>query len=214
MDRTLRLVVVGLAVAWLVSFTGVLPAEESGPVAETEPAVAGDDPCPWVPRSGRWKLQAGQMSVGGLWTPLGGGTATMQVRVESCGESIIVTGPPEIGTVVFRPTDRKPPQLPQEYELQYLMFAVAGTELTGEEQEILDAGVRVWLKKGEESDLQEPPEKLKLFEFNLYRGVLSTGTVAWYLDYVTQYQMYSVTLLEGVNAPAHQQFHRWTYLGD
>ncbi len=186
------------------------------------------DPCPWVPRNGKWKLTAGKMSVGGIWTPLGGGAMTVTVTVHDCGDKIQMDST-DVGTVVFRlqeggfrlAADKIPIQLkgPRQWYkstvdgLRYELSPEVGA-IVWDTPEAQMAEAAVSQDGYKQDELQKPPETLNLFETNVYKADFRPG-VAWYLDYINQFEMYSVTTTQGatVTAPVHQQFHHWTYSG-
>ena len=88
---------------------------EPPPILIEEPPPPGAEPpqsltCQDGPLAGRWTLTAGKMTVGGMFTPLGGGVVTGTVSIDGDGR-IINANFPDIGSLRFEPMAGSHPPL-------------------------------------------------------------------------------------------------------
>lgn len=192
--------------------------------------------CPWIPRSGRWTIEVGQLSVGGVWTAMGGGGGTVTITVDSCDAPIQIAIGGELGTLAFEPLEGGVRGIPAAVSRRmlrhqrevYRLPAELKSERTfvyvyADDAPIVGMLERLAVLKGYQGALLlEPPESLPLFDEDLYRAsVVPSGEQAamdFVLDYVTQVEMYGFSVFEGwlvpgqeAAAPPFIQFFHWSF---
>lgn len=215
--------------ALLIIAVPAAAAEKKAKFKKTKPWLASEamteeerlENCPWVPRSGTWRFDAGKMSVGGLFTPFGGDKGgPVEVAVFNCGERIQANMGGDFGIVVFEITEEKFPGRDTELSVFALRKLLGKEGFEGATRLVqvpealiegpLSAPWIVWLDETTLSGLKvvgkmhhysgslelEPPPEIRLFRHNVYKAQ-PIEDFFWYLNPATQNDMYSMTTFKG-----------------